>query len=91
MYWDDQFQMLGAWLAVNAVVADGLGNVYIGGDFTVVGNVAANYIAKWDGKSWSALGSGVSGEDPNRDPTVYAIAVIGTDVYAGGRFTQAGG
>ena len=69
---------------VNAAVADGAGNVYIGGSFTVVGDVIANRIAKWDGSAWSALGSGIDGE-------VYALAVSGTDLYAGGWFTAAGG
>ena len=44
----------------------------------------ANYIAKWDGSAWSALGSGMNS-------TVYALAVSGTNLYAGGAFTTAGG
>ena len=35
-------------------------NLYAGGDFTTAGGVSANYIAKWDGSAWSALGSGMS-------------------------------
>ena len=27
--------------------------------FTTAGGVAANYIAKWNGSAWSALGSGM--------------------------------
>jgi hypothetical protein len=34
-------------------------NLYVGGDFTTAGGVAANYIAKWNGSAWSALGSGM--------------------------------
>src|SRR5207237_8615636 len=41
-------------------------------------------IAKWDGSSWTALGSGVN-------YAVYALAVSGSDLYAGGTFTTAGG
>jgi hypothetical protein len=70
--------------AVEATAVDSAGNLYIGGDFTKVGNMTANYIAKWDGKSWSPLGSGMSG-------SVFALAVSGTDLYAGGTFTNAGG
>jgi hypothetical protein len=69
---------------VYATVVDVSGNVYIGGNFTAVGGVIASNIAKWNGNSWSALGSGVNN-------WVYALAVSGNDVYAGGRFTMAGG
>lgn len=65
---------------VNAAVADGSGNLYIGGDFTLVGDG----IAKWDGSRWSALGSGMDG-------IVGRLAVSGSDLYAGGSFTTAGG
>ncbi len=34
-------------------------NLYAGGWFTTAGGVPANYIAKWDGSAWSALGSGM--------------------------------
>jgi len=67
----------GADCDVVAAVVDGSGNLYIGGCFAVVGNVVANCIAKWNGSSWSALGSGI-----NRY-VVYALAVSGSDVYAG--------
>ena len=35
-------------------------NLYAGGYFTTAGGVTANYIAKWDGSAWSALGSGMN-------------------------------
>ena len=60
------------------------GTLYAGGDFTTAGGSAANCIAKWDGSSWSALGSGMN-------DWVYALAVSGKDLYAGGQFTTAGG
>src|SRR5215472_420041 len=59
-------------------------DLYAGGAFTNAGGIAANYIAKWNGSTWSALGSGVNSY-------VYALAVSATDVYAGGSFTSAGG
>jgi hypothetical protein len=62
--------------------------VYVGGVFTNAGGVSANCIARWNGSSWSALGSGVSGVVNNT--WVNAIAVNGTNVYVGGRFTTAG-
>jgi len=39
----------GADGTVNAAVVDGSGNLYIGGDFTLVGDVIASRIAKWNG------------------------------------------
>ncbi len=69
---------------VSAAVADGAGNVYIGGSFTVVGNALISRVAKWDGTVWTALGTGTNG-------SVTALTVSGTDIYAGGTFTVAGG
>jgi len=45
----------GATGPVNATATDSAGNLYIGGTFFVVGNLVANYIAKWDGTNWSPL------------------------------------
>lgn len=59
-------------------------DAYVGGFFTTADGSPANYIAKWNGSTWSALGTGM-------DNWVIAIAVSGTDVYAGGYFTTAGG
>src|SRR5437016_628427 len=67
--------------AVVAAVADNAGNLYIGGNFTLVGDVIANHIAKWNGTNWTALGSGTSDK-------VYALAVSGNNLYVGGAFTN---
>jgi hypothetical protein len=77
-----------------AVFDDGSGPaLYAGGDFTTAGGVAANGIAKWDGSSWSPLGSGLAW--PSGDRPVYALAVFddggGAALYAGGALTSAGG
>jgi hypothetical protein len=76
--------ILGADLYVTAIAVDGSGNVYVGGWFTVIGRVVANYIAEWNGSAWSVLGAGM-------DSGVYALALSGTTLYAGGEFTKAGG
>ncbi|MFH1746219.1 MAG: hypothetical protein ABIG44_04165 [Planctomycetota bacterium] len=61
--------------------------LYAGGWFNTAGAVSANYIAKWDGTAWSALGAGM-------DHRVYGLGVFddgnGPALYAGGQFTSAG-
>jgi hypothetical protein len=64
---------------IYAAATDGSGNLYIGGEFTVVGDVVANHIAKWNGSRWSALGAGT-------DLPVYALVVSGSKVYAAGSY-----
>ena len=59
-------------------------DLYVGGYFYVGGRDTA--IAKWNGSTWSTLGSGVG--DLGR---VYALAVSGSNLYVGGRFATAGG
>ena len=75
---------------VTAVALDGLGNLYIGGQFGAVGNTLATNVAKWNGSSWTALGAGL-GDLLKYGDYVAALAVSGSDLYAGGWFTNAGG
>jgi hypothetical protein len=67
---------------VRAIAMSGQ-HVYAGGEFTQAGSSPAAHIAKWNGRGWSALGSGLNG-------TVWAIVINGPDLYAGGEFTRAG-
>jgi hypothetical protein len=62
------------------------GDVYAGGNFTKAGSNVVNYIAKWDGSNWSALGSGMGGGVLR---FVNSMAVSGTNLYAGGLFSWA--
>ena len=64
--------------------------LYVGGDFLDAGGLAAaDHIAAWNGKAWSALGGGLG----NSPSAVYAIAVdpVTGDVFAAGSFQDAGG
>jgi hypothetical protein len=60
------------------------GELYVGGRFSAAGGVAASSIAKWDGSTWSALGSGLG---PSTHSIVYALAVNNGELYAGGYFS----
>lgn len=81
---------------VSTIVIDGSDNVYIGGYFVNVKEngtaiPTADKIAIWDGSNWSALGSNGSGDGSinkpaNVNPAVFAIALDGNKVYAGGYF-----
>jgi hypothetical protein len=65
-------------------------NVFVGGNFTDAAGIgAADYIARWNGSGWSALGSYVGGGVLSGP--VSALQVIGTDLYVGGSFSNAGG
>lgn len=46
---------------IDDVVRDSAGNIYIAGAFTNIGSLGVQNVAKWDGKSWSALGDGIQG------------------------------
>lgn len=62
--------------------------LYVGGVFTEANGGPGNFVARWDGTQWSALGEGTNG-------TVLALASVdhgdGPVLYAGGQFTLAGG
>jgi len=64
-------------------------DLYAAGQFTTAGGVPALNIAHWNGSSWSALGSGLKGPAGSRP--VNALALLGSDLYVTGNFTNAGG
>lgn len=67
-----------------AALADN-GDLIVAGEFGSVGGVLANNVARFDGTSWSALGSGT-------DDRVYQLAAAPNgDIFASGRFANAGG
>lgn len=72
---------------VTALNADNPGVLYAGGPFTNAGGKAnADFLAKWDGATWSA----VSGS-ARLNGAVDTIAYHAGHVYVGGEFTNAGG
>ncbi len=73
------------------LVPNGAGghDLYAGGAFTTAGGVTVNRIAKWNGTTWSALGTGCNSFV---ESLAYADnGAGGLDIYAGGQFTTAGG
>jgi hypothetical protein len=82
-----------AYIAALAVHDDGGGNaLYAGGSFPSAGGLPANDIAKWNGTSWSSLGSGVTG---GLNSGVLSLRTYdpggGPQLCAGGWFSSAGG
>jgi hypothetical protein len=76
-----------------AVQYDGTGaSLYAGGHFSTAGGTPAENVARWDGASWSALGSGVT---VGTYAGVRALAFFddgsGERLYVGGEITAAGG
>jgi hypothetical protein len=67
-----------------------LGRLYVVGDFTDIGGVAAANIAAWNGTGWESLGSGVSGNSSSGG-TAGTLAVTPWGLAVGGDFDTAGG
>jgi hypothetical protein len=84
--WDDRFNPPGPDGEVMAIATIG-GDLYIGGNFTHIGNLHANHIARWDGHAWFPLEQeGVEGVDG----IVTALLADGDSLFVGGAFTRAG-
>ena len=74
---------------VNALASYDSGSgrlLYIGGQFSSVGDVALNTVARWNGSVWAGVGGGMS----HAPTTVEALAVYGSVLVAGGQFDIAG-
>jgi len=75
----------GADGAVYALEFDASGNLYAGGDFATIGGISAAKVAKFNGTTWAAMGSGF-----NAAVTSLLYAADGY-LYAAGPFTDTGG
>ncbi|OQY73810.1 MAG: hypothetical protein B6D44_06160 [Ignavibacteriales bacterium UTCHB2] len=71
---------------VAIAIPDGSGGWYIGGQFTKVGGVERNRIARLN-----ADGTLNDNWNPNANNQVFAIIISGSVVYIGGQFTTVGG
>ena len=64
-------------------------DLYVGGGFTnAAGIPTADFIARWNGSTWSALGSNGAGNGA-LNGLVQALVVSGNDLYVGGNFANA--
>ena len=93
---DQGFPRQGA--TVTALAANSA-ELYVGGFFTEVdGNPRMLGVARWNGTSWSSLGSGLRDSFEYDEDTethyvtagVLALAVSGNDLYAGGFISKSG-
>jgi trimeric autotransporter adhesin len=84
--WDDRFGPGGTTLMASAIAANGT-EVYLGGQLLVGGNATRNLV-RWDGANWSAVGTPVNVGDGIAE--VRAIALMGSDVYVAGFFSDDG-
>lgn len=72
---------------------DGTGEaLFVGGIFRTIDGAPGNYIAKWDGATWSGVGGGIDGFSVNsiEDMLVYDDG-SGEKLYVAGAFLTAGG
>ena len=80
---------------IRSIVFDAKGSLIVGGNFTNAGGVAnADYIAKWNGSVWEALGTGTNGNVYDVFVRKHDGSVTGTklnQIYVTGEFTTAGG
>jgi hypothetical protein len=72
-----------------AVFDDGSGEaLYVGGHFEMAGGVSALNVARWDGRSWSAVGDGLEGTGAGFHDGAWGLGSYddgtGRALYAGG-------
>lgn len=63
------------------------GDLVVGGRFTIVDGIPCDYIAKWNGTSWSSLCAGLM-ENNSAVPEVKVLYTAKGCIYAGGAFSK---
>lgn len=87
--WSSKFPMAPGMDDDVYVFANFRGHLIAGGPFTKAVDAPARGLASWDGSKWTEFG-GITGA-PASTPSVFALAVEGTNLYVGGRFDSFGG
>jgi trimeric autotransporter adhesin len=85
-YYDTTWRPMGSGMnaVVTAIAIDPQDQVYAGGGFNTAGGNLVNYIAKWDGSTWQALGKGILGQAHMVRAITFAP---GGRIHVGGDFT----
>lgn len=77
-----------------SLVIDKNNILYIGGNFTKIGNTPVNYLAKWDGTKWSDAGNSLTYSDMTPSGIIEGCNTLAFDsnnrLYAGAAFSKAG-
>lgn len=68
--------------SIDCILVNGT-DIYVSGNFSGIGGITASGIAKWNGTTWSALGSGISGE-------FRSLAWYNGELYAAGYYSIPG-
>jgi hypothetical protein len=71
---------------VYALLADGSGNIYVGGSFTSVGGAAHKNLAEVNGTTGAVVSSFANSSKPNK--AVRALVLANGNLYVGGAFTK---
>ncbi|MHB8107742.1 MAG: FlgD immunoglobulin-like domain containing protein [Candidatus Cryosericum sp.] len=88
VYWSKDFGRRGIYGTV-FTACEHNGDLYVGGSFSYAGSTRCNNVARWDGLSWQALGTGVWLDGGGTK--VLKLLEYDGDVIASGLFDYAGG
>ena len=79
------FTAMGLGVDNNSVLSLGVYNsqLYVGGNFSTIGGITVNNIARWNGSNWNTVLTGTSGP-------VKSFTLSGSNLIIGGTFVNAG-